>query len=369
MISTGFKQEMRPQSSGVWAMGVRLLWTVLAVVILLLGCYGCGKKLFPVPPGKLRPEPVEDLSARVTPDGIELSWSVPVRNMDGSPLVEIKSFELFREEVPLDQYCAGCPPNFGEPLVIPFDAKPAEARKMLYEDRTVRPGMHYEYAVRAVKGILNKGDMSNRVGAVWHAPPEAPQDVMATAVPEGIRLTWQPPSHWTDGAPVEEQLSYRIFRREEKAEKWKHLADVTATEFIDRNARTDRIYSYRVAAFFNFHGTDVEGEYASVSNVAPRDFIPPAPPRGLVAVQTGDGVELLWQQNSEIDMAGYRVYRRDPDGLISLLNRIPVKEPRFIDRDRLPAGKYSYWVTAVDNAQPPNESGMSSLVTIRVYGR
>ena len=103
--------------------------------------------------------------------------------------------------------------------------------------------------------------------------------------------------------------------------------------------------------------------------MVPRDFIPPAPPKGLVAVQTGRGIELLWQQNSEIDIAGYRVYRREPGGLITLLNRKPVREPRFIDRDPLETGKYSYWVTAVDNAQPPNESGMSSIVSIQVYGR
>ncbi len=289
--------------------------------------------------------------------------------MDGSPLVEIKSFELYREEVPLDQYCEGCPPNFGEPLEIPFDAKPEEARKMLYEDRTVRTGMHYEYAVRAVKGLLNRSDLSNRAGVVWHAPPQAPEDLQAEAVPNGIRLSWQPPGHWADGKPVDMDLSYRISRRTEKADKWKHLADIDQTSFFDENARTDRIYSYRVAAFINFHGTDIKGEYAEVSNVVPRDFIPPEPPRGIVAVQTGSGVELLWQQNSEIDIAGYRIYRRDPDGLITRLNHIPVKEPRFIDRDRLPAGRYSYWVTAVDNAQPPNESAMSSIVTIQVYGR
>ncbi len=365
-----FGSDYRPGYTILHSRSPRMrVCTALFIAIIVACCSGCGKKLFPVPPGKLRPQTIDDLKAKVIPDGIELSWSVPVRNMDGSPLVKIKSFELFREEVPLDQYCAGCPPKFGEPLEIPFDAKPEEARKMLYEDRTVRAGMHYEYAVRTVKGLLNKSDMSNRVGVVWHAPPEAPEQLRAEAVRNGIRLTWQPPRKWTDGTPVDLPLSYRIFRREEKAEKWKHLADISVTSFFDENSRTDRIYSYRVAAFFKFHGTEIDGQPASVSNVVPKDFIPPEPPRGLVAVQTGAGVELLWQQNSEIDIAGYRVYRRDPDGLITLLTRTPVKTPRFIDRDRLSAGRYSYWVTAVDNAHPPNESGMSSMVTIHLYGR
>ncbi len=361
--------ENNGAGTGICFPRVRTIVCLFTAGMLLLACFGCGKKLFPVPPGKLRPEGIDDLSARVTPDGIELVWSVPVRNMDGSPLVEIKSFELFREEVSLDDYCEGCPPKFDTPLEIPFDAKPEEARKMLYEDRTVRTGMHYEYAVRSVKGLLNKSDMSNRVGVVWHSPPRAPEELKAVPVRKGIRLTWQHPHEWTDGTPINVSLSYRIFRREEKSEKWKHLAEVNTTEFFDENSRTDRSYSYRVAAFFDMHGTDIQGEFTAVSNVVPRDFIPPEPPRGLVAVQTGAGIELLWQQNSEIDLAGYRVYRREPGGLITLLNRTLVREPRFIDSDSLDAGRYSYWVTAVDNALPPNESGMSAIVTIRVYGR
>ena len=344
------------------------IWFV-AVCILAFMLAGCGKKLFPVPPGKLRPETIDDLKARVIPQGIELTWSVPVRNMDGSPMVEIKSFDLFREEVPLDQYCQGCPPRFGIPVEIPFDAKPEEARKMLYEDRTVKTGMHYLYAVRTVKGLLNRSDMSNRVGMVWHAPPAKPRQLAAEPVKNGIHLVWQPPLKWTDGLPVDIPLFYRIFRREEKAKKWKKLARTGKTEFFDENSRTDRSYSYRVAASFVFHGTDIQGEFSTVSNVVPRDFIPPEAPKGLVAVQTGSGIELLWQQNSETDMAGYRIYRREPDGLITLLNRTLAREPRFVDREKLPAGQYAYWVTAVDNAQPPNESGMSTMVHIRISGR
>jgi hypothetical protein len=44
------------------------------------------------------------------------------------------------------------------------------------------------------------------------------------------------------------------------------------------------------------------------------DTSPPAAPTGLVAAAGEGSVSLDWTDNSEPDLAGYRVYRREPDG-------------------------------------------------------
>ena len=100
--------------------------------------------------------------------------------------------------------------------------------------------------------------------------------------------------------------------------------------------------------------------------VQPTDIIPPAAPVGLVAVRSADGTKLFWQEETESDISGYIVYRKGPDKLIDKLNNKPLPVSRFLDRTILPSGLYSYWVTAVDKADPPNESPLSDIAEVEV---
>ncbi len=344
-------------------------WAFLALLTIGFLLSGCGRKAPPVPPGTLRPKPVKDLTYKVTPKGIELKWSVPVRNKDGSPLAWVEGFRLYRAQIPADRFCATCPPVFGNPLWIPFKSKPLVAKKVVYEDRTVSTGIIYTYQVKTVKGWLNVSDPSNRVTVAWHMPPGMPDGLEAEATPQDVRLYWSPPESWADGSQMGDKGSiyYRIYRIRLPDGKWKLLADkVKGTNFLDITARTGRQYKYKVSAVFPYLGTKIEGEACGPVKIVLKDLTPPVPPQGLVVVSTRQGVELLWQENPEPDLLGYYVYRRNPDGLMIRLNQSPLRIPRFIDRTRLLPGSYYYWVTAIDRAEPPNESSPSERVGITI---
>jgi len=342
-------------------------WKSLIIFACCILLTSCGRKAPPVPPGTLRPKAIKDLSYKIIPDGIELKWSVPVRNRDGSPLVRIKGFSLLKAEIPLDDYCEGCPQPFGQLIEVPFDAKPEKARKMVYEDRTVRSGMQYVYKVCTVKGWLNVSDTSNQVSLAWHALPYAPSGFMVQLIKDGIYLSWQTSSKWTDGKPVDKKLLYRIYRARTGTDKWKTLPGlVDSTSYLDISAKKRTRYKYKVAAILPYHGTEIEGLYTPETTVQPTDIIPPAAPVGLVAVRSANKVELFWQKKTESDISGYIVYRKGPDGLIDKLNNKPLPVSRFMDRAILPSGLYTYWVTAVDKADPPNESPLSETAEIEV---
>jgi hypothetical protein len=339
---------------------------LMALFLFCLLPAGCGRKGPPVPPGTLRPEEIRDLSFQVVAKGVILKWSVPLRHHDGSPLSYIKEFRLYRAETPIDGGCLECPPRYGKPTIIRVDSRPESGKEIVYQDTTVRPGFLYTYRVRTVKGLLNVSDLSNKVSLAWHSPPGRPLNLSATVSANGVRLSWLPPERFQDGSPISGHLSYKIFRRFEDEKSWTELPwSVKKNEFFDDIRRTYRQVEYKVAPVFYYHDTEIIGEASSPLLVRARGFGSVEPPKAVGLTVVPKGVALSWDRASRADIVGYYVYRRDPNGLIFRLNNYPVKENRFIDITRLKHGTYRYWVTAVDDSYPPNESPPSRVVSIR----
>ena len=97
------------------------------------------------------------------------------------------------------------------------------------------------------------------------------------------------------------------------------------------------------------------------------DEFAPAAPQGLVGSANGTSATLAWTPNNEPDVVGYRVYRRlAGTGSFSSLTTTLVTGPAFTDTTVSPTAAYEYRVTAVDNAQPQNESAPSATVTVVV---
>ena len=90
------------------------------------------------------------------------------------------------------------------------------------------------------------------------------------------------------------------------------------------------------------------------------DTTPPAVPTGLTATATTSGVLTSWVANTEIDLAGYNVYRSaSATGPFTLLNATRLTSLSY-DDTLAPNGTSFYAVTAVDTVG--NESVLSSLV-------
>jgi len=96
----------------------------------------------------------------------------------------------------------------------------------------------------------------------------------------------------------------------------------------------------------------------NVTVVAP-DVVPPLAPAGLQATGSGVGaVALTWSPNGEEDLAGYLVYRLNPEGVPVLLTPEPIPTNSFVDVGLEPGATYTYVVRAVDragNVSPPSE--------------
>jgi hypothetical protein len=150
-----------------------LYFVICILLVLLFGVFGCGKKTMVVPPQSVVPKPVDDLRFSLTETGVILNWSFPQKTVQGKILSRIEGFELLRAEVPVKDYCAGCPQPFETPVTIQ-GGKVTDAevvRVATFEDTTLRPGHHYVYKVRS-RAVWRGGIIadSNTVSFVWEKP-------------------------------------------------------------------------------------------------------------------------------------------------------------------------------------------------------
>jgi fibronectin type 3 domain-containing protein len=111
---------------------------------------------------------------------------------------------------------------------------------------------------------------------------------------------------------------------------------------------------------------ELRGELSAPATLVLSDRFSPAIPTGLAAVPGAQGetptIDLSWQPNTETDLAGYNVYRRE--GASNPFVRItatPVAGPGFSDATAILGHTYTYRVTAIDSTG--NESQASNEVT------
>lgn len=66
--------------------------------VLMMALIGCGKEGPPLAPSRPGPVPVWDLAACCSGDGVELSWTLPLRRLDGSRLDDLAGYLVLRSE-------------------------------------------------------------------------------------------------------------------------------------------------------------------------------------------------------------------------------------------------------------------------------
>lgn len=110
-------------------------------------------------------------------------------------------------------------------------------------------------------------------------------------------------------------------------------------------------------------GAVVMGAASPKTCVTPADTFPPAAPKSLAAI-AGEGViSLIWEPNTESDLAGYLVLRGEaPGDTLRAITAEPVAATTYRDTTARAGVRYVYVVVAVDRATPQNVSAQSNRV-------
>jgi hypothetical protein len=351
-------------------MQFRRNWGWIALVALGLAMAGCGTPGAPQPPSLNLPQAVTDLSAERAGSQVTLTWTMPKRTTDKLRIKDEVTVHVCRREHP-----SGPCMDAGSTLSLAPGADGAFTETMPAELASGSPRvMNYFVELKNRRG--RSAGLSNPAPIAAGAPPSAVLGFKIEVEKQGVVLSWTP-----DASGNAVRVQRRLLTPQapkpkeglmtpppEPVEQSLLIEDTQQGRALDKSVHFGETYEYRAQRVARFtveaKTFELSSAFSAPLDVEVKDVFPPAVPTGLVAVatlgETGSeaAIDLSWQPDSEPDVTGYRVYRREGDQEWTRISPgEPVVGPAFHDGNVQPGHTYRYAVSAVD--QDGHESARS----------
>jgi hypothetical protein len=344
------------------------LFPVLIAAFFIIS--SCGRKGDLIIPGTVLPKAVTGLSVELTKGAVILAWTEPDKNNRNEPLTDLAGFLVLRAEIPKGE--KGCPCAFGKAgyidLEFPKDAV-VQGKKVVWADRSGIFGSRYVYKVVPMNKDGFSGEARETLPLNFLLPPGTIAKVTATPGNGTVELSWEPVLADQGGRKMDDLAGYNIYRHEKdvKGQTLINRQPVKENKYTDTGLTNRTTYCYSIAELRGTEPPLTEGEQSEEVCATPAKLQAPPPPTGLQAVPGEGAVMLSWEPSTEADIAGYNLYRRsEGESAPKKLNAALLVKTTYTDREVLPGVKYIYYVTAVDNAVPPNESAASNTAEATV---
>jgi hypothetical protein len=393
----------------------------MAAAVAAIGCASPGP---PKPPTLNLPALATDIQAQRQGSRVLVHWITPNNTSDDLPIKGPITAELCREVGPRPSAPAArlkaCVP------VARLDVTPgrSEATDDLPASLQADPVTLLTYRVQLFNAAGRSAGESAVAGfaAAGDAPPVV-ENLHATNLEAGAVLEWQPASapgivdlertdltppsphapkpHPTAASPQPAPVKIKNKKTKGKAAhataSSSHSQKTTSEESLEIHLRiteptvshnphpssptegtvdvtttmgsTYRYVANRVRTVtLGVHKLEIESAPSQAVTFAHPDIFPPQRPTGLEAIPGSDpqspaAIDLSWEPNAEVDLAGYLVFRQSLDangkttGPAVQLTPMPLVTPAFRDLTAVTGQSYAYQVLAVDQAG--NRSGLS----------
>jgi hypothetical protein len=384
------RNSRRPSTQRCKRHGFSRFAFVFLIGVVLGGCGAPGEPTAPSPPV---PTAISDLSARQAGDGVQLTFTTPIKTLHGDRLAEPPSVEILRGGLKPDG--SADEKSFRVVYTIPgalVSTYRAEEHVRFVDpiaptEIRANPGGVFAYRVRTRVSKKRASPDSNSVTVKVLPVPERIVSVHAQVTETAIELGWTAPTRTSGGDPLNAIAEYHIYRgvldprasgtaiKDLSRDKWVSppalLDKSAATAFRDTQFDFGKTYVYIVRSTSEAGGNLLESDDSDPVVVAAADTFPPGVPQGVVAAVIAGGapgsaeVDLSWSINVEPDLAGYRVYRSEQqDSKGELLTPDPLPSPAYRDTSVQPGHHYWYSVSSVDRTG--NESAPSPPVALDV---
>ena len=291
----------------------------------LRGAHSRPTSIVPAPP---LPAPSE-LSVTADDGFVKIAWAKQPDLAEWHEAAEVSAEEGVTFELGFNVYRK--PGDGAYPSAAPLNRKPLV--ESVFEDRNVKFGRDWCWVVRGVAVPIQP------------EPPEKEEE-------EGPGLDMPSEEKIPSGEQIDEAVSQVA------------------------NALPGVTGELRRAAGINLEKTKqilppeppplIESESTDEVCLKPIDTSPPPAPARLVALETPAGIMISWSESDTRDLQGFFVYRADKrSGPFELLTKESIRLPSYTDSDLTPGQTYFYAVSAVDSAEPSNESERSSPIAAK----
>ncbi|MGB9029184.1 MAG: hypothetical protein WCC27_03610 [Acidobacteriaceae bacterium] len=352
----------------------------------------------PQPPTLWLPAPVKDLTATRVGDEVHLHWTMPKETTDK---VTLKG----------DQRAHFCWESEASPAAKPAASGKAGAGKAAKQAPKMGPDpcqaladgmfppekaadftvkMPADFVAGVPRAVAFFVELQNHAGktagpsnAAWVATGVAPAGVT------GLRLETRAAGvvlHWDEAGP-QARMVLRIHRTlvpRPAAEKpnaangspppEQQVLEVDLDKAdpgvaLDHDAALDHAWKYWAERVLKVeidqHALEIAGPPSPTVTIDAKDVFPPSVPAEVAAVADAQAraIDLSWTPDTDTDLAGYVVYRRDVTAgtaMERLSGKALVVPPSFGDTAVVAGHRYAYAVSAVD--QDGNESARSGEV-------
>lgn len=335
------------------------------------------------------PQPVKDLAVTRVGNEVQLHWGMPKNTTDKVALKGDQRAHICwtNGAAPLTSKNPQNPtPSTGLPgcTTAADDAfppeKPAKATVTLPADLTTGPPRVVTYYVELQNHAGKTAGPSN---PGWIATGPAPSTVTGLSLQaraEGVVLRWQKADpqpglvlriHRTlitqPGAPKSSESNGTPPAQEQVLEV--DLDKNDPGQALDQEAALDHTWRYTVERVLKLdidhHPLEILSQPSQPVTIDAKDVFPPAVPSGLavVADEQAHALDVSWTPDTDTDLAGYIVYRRDLTAGTAaerVSGKVLLVPTSLEDKSVAGGHRYAYSVSAVD--QDGNESARSPEV-------
>ncbi|MEW6381104.1 MAG: biotin/lipoyl-containing protein [bacterium] len=258
---------------------------------------------------------------------IQISWISPTKNVDGTPLLDLAGYDIYRGTTREEQK-----EKINRELIS----------ECSYIDSGLKNGQTYYYVVRAVDFSGNPSAPSEYVFATPTILP--PPGFAAIGDDNRVKLFWEESANRSI-------RGYHLYRTGRQGQEYRKITEVPieCTYFEDHEVKNGLTYYYTITSVSE---DGLESPQSEEKEATPSAN--PVEPSDLKAAYVLGKVKLEWPASTDPQLAGYHVYRR---------NSIEEKQFQKLTEKLLVATSY------LDETAEENKRYLYSVVSVNKQGK